>query len=111
MNYGRHEVCDGLVCCDQSSFDTSAIVAQLSEHDNKLKNELKEICVNDGHKALHSLVRATEKYHVPDSKKDEIKLETECYENNAVKSGERANESKYEVEGDEEKEKHEKSKE
>ena len=77
MNYGRHEVCDGLVCCDQSSFDTSAIVAQLSEHDNKLKNELKEICVNDGHKALHSLVRATVKEYVPNNKKYNIKLEAE----------------------------------
>ena len=91
MNYGWFEVCDGLVFCHQSSFDASTIVAQFSEHDNMLKNKLKEIGVNDGCKVLHSSVRAIEKEYVPNDEKDKTKIETEYDENNTVESGERAN--------------------
>ena len=47
-------MCDGLSCFHQMSFDMSTIVAQLSEYDNVLNNQLKEIGVNDGRKLLRS---------------------------------------------------------
>ena len=73
-------MCDGLVHYHQSLFDTLTIVAQLSEHNNMLKNQLKEIGVNDGCKVMHSSVRATAKEYVPDNKKEKNDLETECDE-------------------------------
>ena len=57
-------------------FDVSTIVAQLSEYNNVLKNQLREICVNNGHKVLHSSVRATAKEYVPNDKNDKIELKT-----------------------------------
>ena len=85
MNYGWHEVCDGLVHCHQSSFDASILLAQLSEHNNILKNQLREIGVNDGRKTLHSSVRAIAKEYVANNKKDKTELGIECNENNTVK--------------------------
>ena len=41
MKYGWHEVCDGLVHHHKSSFDASTIVAQFSEFNDVLKNQLR----------------------------------------------------------------------
>ena len=86
MNYRWCEVSDGLVYHCQSSFDASTIVAQLSEHNNILKNQLREIGVNNGHKVLHPSVIATAKEHVPNVEKDKTWLKTEHDENNTIKS-------------------------
>ena len=72
MNYGWHEMCDGLVCHRQSSFDASTIVAQLSEYNNILKDQLKDIGVNDERKVLCSSVRATAKECVPNNENEKI---------------------------------------
>ena len=108
MNCGLHEVCDGLVYCCQRSSDTSTIVAQLSEHNNVLKNQLREICVNEWHKVLHSLAKSTAKEHVLNDKKDETELKTDHNENNTIKSGESESDSNEEVKCDNGSEKHEK---
>ena len=70
MNHGWYEVCGGLAHYHQSSFDMSTIVVQLSEVNNMLKNQLKEMVVNDGRKVLHSSVRATAKEFVSNNKKE-----------------------------------------
>ena len=67
MNQGCYEACDGLVCYYQSSFDVSVIVAQLSENNNILKNQIKELGVNDGRNLLHSVMRTTSKDRVPNN--------------------------------------------
>ena len=46
------------------------IVAQLSEHNNMLKNQIKELGVNDGHNLLHSCMRTAAKEHVPNNKSE-----------------------------------------
>ena len=58
-------------------------------------------------KKLQSSVRATSKECVPNNKKNKTEVETENYENNAVKSEERTNDSNKEVDGDNVTEKHE----
>ena len=78
-------MCDGLVHYHQSSFDVSIIVAQLSEFNNLLKNQLREIGVHDRWKGLHLSAKATAKELVPNNKKDKTELETEFNENNTVK--------------------------
>ena len=68
MNYRWCEISKGAVHYYQSAFDTSTIVAQLSEHNNILKNHIKAISINDENSLLCSSMRATGKEHTQENR-------------------------------------------